>query len=302
MENRGSRQWGPGAEGENHGAFPAAREGEAGRAAAGGPGRIAGGIRAGGFLGKFRFAASFTRIPTTADASPRQDRARRPPPWTSPPACERGPGAPGAGEGRPGRTGARRDGRTGEAAAPAGSAPSASGSRSSLARPSARSLAAAAQRLPRSVSPRAPRLLPSVAPGSSSQSPEEAAATAAAAAWLSRSSGLRAELGRPGRRGRGAAGGRMSAAEEEGVGWGGVGCREAERHPAALSEERFQRLRANQTQRGESPQLPVCGAPGHRSRPAPAAYSPASPSVAGPSRPCLSSLHFYLSSLTSRYQ
>lgn len=52
----------------------------------------------------------------------------------------------------------------------------------------------------------------------------------------------------------------------------------------------FQRLRADQTQRGESPQLPVCGAPGHRSRPASAAAAAAAAVAAArwcvDTRPC----------------
>lgn len=53
------------------------------------------------------------------------------------------------------------------------------------------------------------------------------------------------------------------------------------------SGKHFQWLQADQTQWGESPQLPVCGALGHRSRPASTAAS-ASSTVSGSSRPCLS--------------
>lgn len=75
---------GGGAEDQNK--FPTASKGEAGRAAVapGSTSRIAGGSGRAGFLFKFRFGASFTRISKTTNPVPRLDRKRCLPPWTNP--------------------------------------------------------------------------------------------------------------------------------------------------------------------------------------------------------------------------
>lgn len=81
MESGGSDGWA-----EDQTKFPTAAKGEAGRAAAAAPGgrsRIARGSGRAGFLLKFRFGASFTRISRT-NRVPRLGRKRCLPPWTNP--------------------------------------------------------------------------------------------------------------------------------------------------------------------------------------------------------------------------
>lgn len=83
VQGDGERRFDGGAEDQNK--FPTAWKGEAGRAAAapGGTSRIARGSRRAGFLFKFRFGASFTRISRTTNPVHRLDRKRCLPPWSN---------------------------------------------------------------------------------------------------------------------------------------------------------------------------------------------------------------------------
>jgi len=84
VQGGGERGFDGGAEDQNK--FPTAAKGEAGRAAAapGRTSRIARGSGRRGFLFKFRFGASFTRISRTTNPVPRLNRKRCLPPWTNP--------------------------------------------------------------------------------------------------------------------------------------------------------------------------------------------------------------------------
>lgn len=82
QEWRAGIRWGAGDQNK----FRTAAKGEARRAAAapGGPSRIARGSGRAGFLLKFRFGASFTRISRTTNPLLRRDGKRWLPPWASP--------------------------------------------------------------------------------------------------------------------------------------------------------------------------------------------------------------------------